>query len=328
MTTHRPTNAGVRHDHDRITLISGATLAHAARHSHLRLPDRNLGFGARSGWAFSSRRCRRPRLGPRVFSFAIAMQNLLWGAGQPFAGGIADRFGPVPVLSVGAILYALGLAAMSYSSTPGMLDLSAGVLIGFGLAGCSFTVVIGAFGKLVPPKLALVRVRRRHRGRLVRPIPVFAARGCADRWFGWQTALLIFAGLMLLVMPLSLALATPEPAATGARGAGPAIGQAGADRSLRPPQLRAAGARLLHLRLPARFRHRPSAVLSDRPRASGRGRRLDHRPHRPVQHRRLARVGLAGQRACRSATSCRSSISPARWRSWSSSAAGDARPRR
>ena len=44
--------------------------------------------------------------GREVFSFAIAMQNLLWGAAQPFAGGVADRFGPVRVLSAGAILYA------------------------------------------------------------------------------------------------------------------------------------------------------------------------------------------------------------------------------
>ena len=41
---------------------------------------------------------------------------------------------------------------MAHATTPGMLDLSAGVLIGFGLSGCSFTIVIGAFGKLLPAK--------------------------------------------------------------------------------------------------------------------------------------------------------------------------------
>ena len=91
------------------------------------------------------------RLGPRRrSSFAIAIQNLLWGAAQPFAGAIADRFGPVRVLCVGAILYALGLVCMATATTPAMLDLSAGVLIGFGLAGCSFPMVVGALGKLVP----------------------------------------------------------------------------------------------------------------------------------------------------------------------------------
>src|SRR5437667_3225611 len=75
--------------------------------------------------------------GRDVFALALAIQNLLWGLGQPFAGAIADRFGASRVLSAGAILYALGLALMAYSNTPGLLDLSAGVLIGFGLSGCS-----------------------------------------------------------------------------------------------------------------------------------------------------------------------------------------------
>src|SRR4051812_7251279 len=54
-----------------------------------------------------------------VFSFAIAIQNLLWGVGQPFAGGLADRYGSLRVLIVGGLLYAGGLIIMSVSSTPG-----------------------------------------------------------------------------------------------------------------------------------------------------------------------------------------------------------------
>ncbi|TMJ79335.1 MAG: MFS transporter, partial [Alphaproteobacteria bacterium] len=88
--------------------------------------------------------------GRDVFAFALAIQNLLWGIGQPFAGAIADRFGTVRVISAGAILYALGLVLMANARTPGLLDLSAGVLIGFGLSGCSFNIVLAAFGKLVP----------------------------------------------------------------------------------------------------------------------------------------------------------------------------------
>ena len=107
---------------------------------------------------------------------------LLWGAAQPFAGAIADRYGAVPVLSVGAVLYAArprvdGLCRHAAR----MLHLTAGVLIGFGLAGSSFTIVIGAFGKLMPPEWRVARLRRRHRGRLVRAVPVLAARRGADR---------------------------------------------------------------------------------------------------------------------------------------------------
>ena len=105
---------------------------------------------------------------------------LLWGAAQPFVGAIADRFGPVLVLCIGALLYAIGFAWMVFATTPGAMYLSAGVLIGFGLAGSSFTVVIGAFGKLLPVGMAHLFVRARHRRRLVRAVPVLAARGRAE----------------------------------------------------------------------------------------------------------------------------------------------------
>src|ERR1700692_976992 len=88
--------------------------------------------------------------GRDVFSFALAIQNLLWGVFQPFAGGVADRYGAVRVLWAGAIAYAAGLILMAHASTIGLLDASAGVLIGFALSSCSFTIVIGAFGKLLP----------------------------------------------------------------------------------------------------------------------------------------------------------------------------------
>src|ERR1700745_323366 len=54
--------------------------------------------------------------GRDVFAFALAIQNLLWGVGQPFAGAIADRFGAPRVLSGGALLYALRLALMANAS--------------------------------------------------------------------------------------------------------------------------------------------------------------------------------------------------------------------
>ena len=88
--------------------------------------------------------------GRDVFSLAIAIQNLLWGLGQPFAGAVADRFGALKVMSGGALLYAAGLVMMAYADSPAMLTISSGVLIGFGLSGCSFTLVIAAFGKLLP----------------------------------------------------------------------------------------------------------------------------------------------------------------------------------
>jgi MFS family permease len=154
-----------------------------------------------------------------VFSMAFAIQNLLWGVGQPFAGGIADRFGATRVIMLGAAAYALGLALMAYATTPLALGLSAGVLIGFGLSGCSFTVVIGAFGKLLPAEWRSLAfgggTAAGSFGQfLYSPIGV----ALMDK-FGWQTALLIFAGVTMLILPLSLALATPRGGAATAAAA-------------------------------------------------------------------------------------------------------------
>ena len=92
-------------------------------------------------------------MGRDVFSLAVAIQNLLWGAALPFVGAIADRYGSLSAPSVGGVVYAAGLALMAYATTPGMLYLSAGVLVGFGLAGASFTLVLAAFGKLLPESM-------------------------------------------------------------------------------------------------------------------------------------------------------------------------------
>src|SRR6202046_2574995 len=147
--------------------------------------------------------------GRDVFGLALAIQNLLWGMGQPFAGAIADRFGSLRGIMSGAVMYAAGLITMRYAATPLSLDLSAGVLIGLGLSGCSFNLVLSAFGKLLRPEWRGVALGAGTAAGSFGPF-VFAPFGVAmlDH-FRSQPALIVFAGLMLLVVPLSLALATP-----------------------------------------------------------------------------------------------------------------------
>src|SRR5947208_9014511 len=169
-----------------------------------------LSFGPRSSLGFFVQPMSREfTWGRDVFGLALALQNLLWGLGQPIAGAIADRFGILRVMIVGALLYAGGLLLMRYSTAPLSLDLGAGVLIGFGLSGCSFNLVLSAFSKLLP-------VERRGfalgAGTAAGSFGqfLFAPFGVAmiDN-FGWQAALTVFALLMLLIVPLSLAIATP-----------------------------------------------------------------------------------------------------------------------
>jgi MFS family permease len=173
-----------------------------------------LGFGPRASLGFFVQPMSREfAWGRDVFGLALAVQNLLWGLGQPLAGAIADRFGTLRVISVGALLYAVGLLMMRYATTPLALDLGAGVLIGFGLSGCSFNLVLSAFSKLLPPERRGIALGAGTAAGSLGQF-LFAPFGVAliDN-FGWQAALTVFAALMLLILPLSFAIATP-PAAT------------------------------------------------------------------------------------------------------------------
>jgi len=176
-----------------------------------------LGFGPRSALGFFIKPMSSEfAWGRDVFGLALALQNLLWGLGQPIAGAIADRFGVFRVMFVGALLYAGGLLMMRYASTPLSLNLGSGVLIGFGLSGCSFNLVLSAFSKLLPPERRGIALGAGTAAGSFGQF-VFAPFGVAliDN-FGWQSALTVFAALMLLIVPLSLALSTPR--ATSANG--------------------------------------------------------------------------------------------------------------
>ncbi len=172
-----------------------------------------LSFGPRSTLGFFIQPMSREfSWGRDVFGLALAVQNLLWGLGQPLAGAIADRFGILRVMFVGALLYAAGLLMMRYATTPLSLDLGAGVLIGFGLSGCSFNLVLSAFSKLLPPdRRGLALGAGTAAGSFGQFL--FAPIGVAlIGTIGWQGTLMVFAALMLLIVPLALALSTPPAA--------------------------------------------------------------------------------------------------------------------
>ena len=194
-----------------------------------------MSFGPRSSLGFFlTPLSNANHWGRDVFAFAIALQNLLWGIGQPLAGMIADRFGTARVVSGGALMYACGLALMSHADSAPLLDASAGMLIGFGLSGSSFMVLLAAFGKLLPREW---RSRAFGFGTAAGSFGQFlyspVAVALMDR-IGWQQTLLVFAATLLFVLPLSSALMTPG--ADRSKEAAPqslrtAVGEAFAQRS-------------------------------------------------------------------------------------------------
>ncbi len=137
------------------------------------------------------------------FAFALGVQNLVWGLAQPFVGMIADRFGAGRVLVVGAVLYVLGLIFMSMAQSAFGLSLSAGLLIGLGLSGTTFSIVFGVVGRAVTlafrsKALAIVGAA----GSFGQFVMVPVTHGLLAGW-GWASALLILAAMAALMAPLA-----------------------------------------------------------------------------------------------------------------------------
>ena len=86
----------------------------------------------------------------QTFSYAIALQNLIYGVAQPFAGAIADKFGAGRVMAGGALLYALGLVLMAFSTSGWEFSLSAGIVVGIALSCSGFSIVYGVIGRAFP----------------------------------------------------------------------------------------------------------------------------------------------------------------------------------
>ena len=141
-----------------------------------------------------------------TFAFAIAIQNLSWGVCGIFAGMLADKLGAFKVLLGGAVLYSLGLVGMALSPTGFMFTLTAGVLIGAAQAGTTYAVIYGIIGRNISADkrswaMGVAAAAGSFGQFLMVPIESFLISN-----IGWQQALLILAGAVLLIMPLALGL--------------------------------------------------------------------------------------------------------------------------
>ncbi|WP_374538457.1 MFS transporter [Chitinimonas taiwanensis] len=141
-----------------------------------------------------------------VFAFALGLQNLVWGLAQPFTGALADRFGAVRVLVVGALLYAAGLALMTVSSSGLLFSASAGLLLGLALSGSTYSIVFGVIGRAVPENqrsqaMGLASAAGSFGQFLMVPIEQQLIGGV-----GWINALLILSAMSLLIIPAARGL--------------------------------------------------------------------------------------------------------------------------
>ncbi|MAO57532.1 MAG: MFS transporter [Rhodospirillaceae bacterium] len=175
----------------------------------------NLGIRTTFG-LFQTDILRDLSITPGDFGLALAIQNLMWGVATPFAGAIADKFGSMRVLALGAMLYATGLYVMGTADGLMSFHLGAGFLIGIGMSGTGFGVVLGAVGR---------RVAVEHRSLA---LGIASAGGSFGQFYmapvgqalmesqGWTGALVSLALICLISIPLGF-LMSRQPLAADAK---------------------------------------------------------------------------------------------------------------
>lgn len=163
-----------------------------------------LSLGIRHGFGlFLSPMSNEFGWGREVFAFAMALQNLIWGISQPFAGALADRFGARRTIAVGALLYTVGLVLMGFADSALSLSVSAGLLIGIGLSGTSFSVLLGVVGRAAPPeKRSMAMGMAAAAGSFGQFAMLPGSLGLLE-WLGWSAALIALGMMAALMVPLA-----------------------------------------------------------------------------------------------------------------------------
>ena len=143
-------------------------------------------------------------------AFAIALHNLVWGIAQPFAGGMADRYGAAPVVLFGAVAFALGLALPALAPSGSMLVLGMGFLVGIGISCTSFGVVMTAVGRAAPAERRSVAMGFAGAGGSLGQMLLVPLAQVTSHWMGTATALMVLAACILAVAPLGILLDRAE----------------------------------------------------------------------------------------------------------------------
>ncbi|MDN3702723.1 MFS transporter [Vibrio artabrorum] len=150
--------------------------------------------------------------GREFFSFAIALQNLLFGMFQPFVGMAADKWGARRIIIAGACAYGLGLLLTSISTESSMLYVSLGALVGLGLSATSYVIVLGAVAKVVPAEHAAKAFGLTTAAGSFGMFAVIPGAQYMLNEFDWQSAMQVFAVLCCLMISFALFMRAPKSA--------------------------------------------------------------------------------------------------------------------
>ncbi|MGE0750712.1 MAG: MFS transporter [Variibacter sp.] len=172
-------------------------------------------------------------LSREAFGIAVALQNLVWGLTQPFAGLLADRYGARPVVIAGALLYLAGSLVAAAASGSITFALGLGVLGGLGQSGTAFAVVLAVIGRAAPPEKRSAALGLGSTAGSVGMFILVPATSALLDAMSWRTAMLIISGLLATSILLALPLredGSARATATPGLSAGAAARAASADR--------------------------------------------------------------------------------------------------
>ena len=148
-------------------------------------------------------------LGRETFALSIGLVNLLWGALAPFTGALSDKYGLKKVVIFGTLTYALGILILS-NADQGMSLIIGGVIVGMGLSGMGFTVILGAVGKFAPPEKRGTALGLTTMGGSIGMFLGIPVSGSLIQATGWSSAFFWLAIISLLIIPLVYGLVSKK----------------------------------------------------------------------------------------------------------------------
>lgn len=192
-----------------------------------------VGFGVRATFGlFLPPMTMEYGWGRETFSFALAVQNLLWGALMPVAGGLADRYGARRVVGGAGVLYIVGLVAMAFADTALKLYVSAGFLLGLALAGTTFGVVLAVVARVAPPEKRSTAMGLTTAAGSFGQFALLPVGQWLLDTLDWKMALVGLAVIAATIVPLAWAMGgRPAPFPGAAQSVGAALREAWRERS-------------------------------------------------------------------------------------------------
>ena len=197
-----------------------------------------LSMGVRHGFGLWLQPITQARgWGREDFAFALAIQNLAWGGFGIFAGMLADRFGAMRLMMLGSVVYALGLLGMATSTSTLLFTLSSGIMLGLAQAGTTFAIVFGVIGRNVPAEKRSWAMGVAAAAGSFGQFMMVPAEGFLIAHVGWDQALMVLAGALLLIIPAAFFLREPALATGSAVRRDQTITQALSEAFSYPPFL-------------------------------------------------------------------------------------------